>query len=242
MSAAGHWKNSPRSTMAATGSLERCEGAQDQSSPSGYRRSAGDNLTGDIELRKQALRERMRLVRAELSRIERAADRAGMGAAAEEYLFSLPEVADASSVLLFYSFWSEIETRGIAERVWNLDKRLLLPYLDKGAMHAAHHPRGGALVLASYGPKEPSDLQRVDPEEIDVVVTPGLAFDRQGHRLGYGGGFYDRYFASLRPDAARIGIAFSVQLVDEVPAGPDDVPVHIVVTDAGVVDCREPSA
>lgn len=188
------------------------------------------------------LRERMRLVRAELSRIERAIERARMAAAAEKHLFSLPEVAGAHTVLLFYSFWSEIETRGIAERVWDEGKRLLLPYLERETMHAGEHTRGGALVLSGYGPMEPADVERVDPGEIDVVVTPGLAFDRRGHRLGYGGGFYDRYFTLLRPEAARIGLGFSVQLIDEVPAGPNDIPVHIVVTDAGIVDCREPSA
>jgi 5-formyltetrahydrofolate cyclo-ligase len=70
------------------------------------------------------------------------------------------------------------------------------------------------------------------------VVTPGLAFDRHGRRLGYGGGHYDRYLARLGPRAVRVGIAFSIQVIEDVPAAPEDERVHVVVTDAGVIDCR----
>ena len=60
----------------------------------------------------------------------------------------------------------------------------------------------------------------VDPDEVDLVITPGLAFDRAGHRLGYGGGHYDRYLGRARPEAPRVGIGFPLQLVDEVPVEP----------------------
>jgi 5-formyltetrahydrofolate cyclo-ligase len=73
---------------------------------------------------------------------------------------------------------------------------------------------------------------------VDLVITPGLAFDRRGHRLGYGGGHYDRYFARLQRSALRVGVGFSIQLVDELPTEPSDRPVDLVVTDAGVHDHR----
>jgi 5-formyltetrahydrofolate cyclo-ligase len=73
---------------------------------------------------------------------------------------------------------------------------------------------------------------------VDLVVTPGLAFDRRGYRVGYGGGFYDRYLARLRPNAARTAIGFSFQVVEEVPADPGDERVHLVVTEAETIDCR----
>jgi 5-formyltetrahydrofolate cyclo-ligase len=78
----------------------------------------------------------------------------------------------------------------------------------------------------------------VDPGEVDVVVTPGLAFDRAGRRLGYGGGHYDRFLDRVEPRALRVGIGFSSQLAEEVPAGPRDRRVQLLVTDAGVIDCR----
>jgi 5-formyltetrahydrofolate cyclo-ligase len=66
-------------------------------------------------------------------------------------------------------------------------------------------------------------------------VTPGLAFDRQGRRLGYGGAYYDRYLTRLEPHAVRIGIGFDEQVVEEVPVEPTDEPVDVIVTDGGVI-------
>jgi 5-formyltetrahydrofolate cyclo-ligase len=161
-----------------------------------------------------------------------------MAEAAAEGLFALPGMASARTVLLFYSFGSEVATRGMADRLRIEGKRLLLPYVDGDAMEAAEVGPGDELIRAPYGAREPNRRVPVDPGEVDLVVTPGLAFDRRGHRLGYGGGFYDRYLARLRPETVRVGIGFAVQLVDRVPAGPDDQRVDLVVTEAGVVDCR----
>lgn len=156
----------------------------------------------------------------------------------EQSLFALPEIAAARTILLFYSFGSEVATAGMADRVVSEGKRLLLPYLEGQVMEAAEVQRGDELVPTGYGPKEPVRRLPVNPEDVDLVITPGLAFDRRGHRLGYGAGYYDLYLARLDPRAARIGVAFSVQVVDRVPAGPKDVAVDLLVTDRGSFDCR----
>jgi 5-formyltetrahydrofolate cyclo-ligase len=93
---------------------------------------------------------------------------------------------------------------------------------------------GDPVKPSSFGALEPAAGEPVGPEEIDVVVVPGLAFDRRGHRVGYGGGFYDRFLGRLRPDALTVGICFSVQVVDEVPHGRGDRPVDLVVTEQGL--------
>jgi 5-formyltetrahydrofolate cyclo-ligase len=156
----------------------------------------------------------------------------------EERLFALPEMASARTILLFYSFGSEVATGGMAARIRTEGKRLLLPYVEGDAMNAAEVREGDELIRAPYGAREPARRVPIDPAVVDLVVAPGLAFDRRGHRLGYGGGFYDRYLARLRPEAVRVGIGFDVQVVDEVPAGPGDQRVDLVVTEAGVLDCR----
>jgi 5-formyltetrahydrofolate cyclo-ligase len=165
-------------------------------------------------------------------------DRARLTGELERRLLALPEVAGAGTILLFYSFGSEVETSGVAEHVHRAGRRLLLPYLEAGAIEAAEVRPGDPLTPSTYGPKEPSRRVAVEAGEVDLVITPGLAFDRRGRRLGYGGGYYDRYLARLRPDAVRVGIGFSVQVVDDVPAGRTDERVHMVVTDAEVIDCR----
>jgi 5-formyltetrahydrofolate cyclo-ligase len=155
-----------------------------------------------------------------------------------ERLFALPEATSAGTVLLFSSFGSEVATGPMADRWRERGTRILLPYIDGPGMEAAEVRAGDELVRAPYGVREPARQDPVDPHEVDLVVTPGLAFDRRGHRLGYGGGYFDRYLTRLRHDAVRIGIGFAVQVVERLPVGPGDQRVHLVVTEAEVVDCR----
>jgi 5-formyltetrahydrofolate cyclo-ligase len=190
-------------------------------------------MTGDRAAEKTALREQMRLIRAAIPLEERARK----AAAIEDRLFELKQLRAANMVLLFYSFGSEVATGGIAEHILTEGKRLLFPYLTSEGMEAAEVRPGDPLVPSGYGPREPSHRHPLDPSEVDLVVTPGLAFDRRGFRLGHGGGHYDRYLSRLRPETTRIGLAFSEQLVDGVPDEPPDQRVHLVVTDSEVVDC-----
>ena len=82
------------------------------------------------------------------------------------------------------------------------------------------------------GIREPADADIVLPAEVSVWIVPGLAFTRDGKRLGYGGGWYDRLLASAPKDAAKIGVAYSVQVVDGLPSEPHDVPLSDVVDDS----------
>lgn len=183
---------------------------------------------------KRELRERMRALRAAIPE----GDRARMARAIEGRLLALPEVSAAGTVLLFYSFGSEVPTRDVVRRILARGTRLLLPYLEEGGMEAAEVRPGDPLEPSGYGPKEPVRRVPVDPSEVDVVVTPGLAFDRAGRRLGYGGGAYDRYLRRLGPAALRVGIGFAAQLVDRVPGDERDERVHMVITEEGAIDAR----
>ena len=80
-----------------------------------------------------------------------------------------------------------------------------------------------------------------DPAVPDVVVVPGIAFAVDGHRLGQGGGWYDRFLADVRDDCVTIGVAFAPQVVTELPVEPHDVVLDVVVTDDGVVGGTEGS-
>jgi 5-formyltetrahydrofolate cyclo-ligase len=187
-----------------------------------------------LKREKTALREEMHRLREAIP----AQERERLAGMIEQSLFALPEIATARTILLFYSFGSEVATAGMAERVVSEGKRLLLPYLEGQVMEAAEVRRSDELVPTGYGPKEPVRRLPVNPEVVDLVITPGLAFDRRGHRLGYGAGYYDLYLSRLDPRAVLIGVAFSVQVVDRVPAGPKDVAVDLLVTDRGSFDCR----
>jgi 5-formyltetrahydrofolate cyclo-ligase len=126
----------------------------------------------------------------------------------------------------------------IVQRLLDEGKRVLLPFLEGRVMEAAELRPGDSLTITTYGPKEPSTRVPVDPATIDAVIAPGLAFDREGYRLGYGGGHYDRYLSRLRPGTPRVGIGFDLQLVPSVPHGPGDQILDLVVTERQIIECE----
>jgi 5-formyltetrahydrofolate cyclo-ligase len=190
----------------------------------------------ELAAEKAALRARMRATRAGLP----AGERAAAAAAVEATLFRLPELAGAGTVLAFASFGSEIPTAAILDRLARGGKRVVVPFLVEGAMEAA--PAGGPTVVTSYGAQEPADRTAVDPSTIDAVLVPGLAFDRSGGRIGYGGAYFDRYLRRIPPSSPRIAVGFGGQLVDRVPMAEWDERVDLVVTEAGVIRCSPPRA
>jgi 5-formyltetrahydrofolate cyclo-ligase len=187
----------------------------------------------ELRQRKAALRARMRSIRSAIP----AEERIRLVRDIEANLFELSQVEEAGTVLLFYSFGSEVPTAKIVQRLLDGGKRVLLPFLEGRAMEAAELRPGDSLTATTYGPKEPSNRAPVDPATIDAVIAPGLAFDRDGYRLGYGGGHYDRYLSRLRRGTPRVGIAFHLQVLPGVPHGPGDQRLDFVVTERGTIDC-----
>jgi 5-formyltetrahydrofolate cyclo-ligase len=183
---------------------------------------------------KAALRNRMRAARRAIPDPERA----HRSADAARRLFELPALRGLRTVLLFSSFGSEISTAEVVDRLLSEGRRVLLPYLEGRDMRAAELGPGDRLAGSDYGPREPPRRVPVVPAEIDAVIAPGLAFDRHGHRLGYGGGYFDRFLALLGPGPPRVGLCYHEQLIDEVPHGPGDERVDIVITDRETVICE----
>jgi 5-formyltetrahydrofolate cyclo-ligase len=95
------------------------------------------------------------------------------------------------------------------------------------------------LSTGTSGVRNPLAGVPVPFEEIDLVVTPGLGFDRRGNRLGRGGSYYDRFFANTELKAIKCGLGFAEQLVDTVPVVDHDVPVDLLVTDKEIVHCND---
>ena len=182
---------------------------------------------------KRALRERMRRLRAGIPAEEREA----RGRAVASAALALPEAVTARTVLTFLSFGAELPTGPLVEAILAAGKRLVVPFLVGGHMEAAPYRPGDAVLDSSYGAHEPASRAPLDPTEVDLVLAPGLAFDRDGNRLGYGGGYFDAYLRRLRPAAARAAVAFHEQVLARVPAGPADERVQVIVTDREIVRC-----
>jgi 5-formyltetrahydrofolate cyclo-ligase len=192
----------------------------------------------ELKKAKRDVRRRVIALRDRLSPAER--ERSALLVA--ERFVALPEVAAAGTVLAFWSFGSELPTGPLLSALEGLGVRIALPLILEGDIHAREWSAGDPMREASFGALEPADGTPVDPAEVDVVATPAVAFDRNGHRVGYGGGYYDRFLPATRGDALIAGVALSVQLLDEpLPGGGFDKRVDVVVTESETVWCRAPT-
>lgn len=150
-------------------------------------------------------------------------------------VLSLAAYKKADCVMAFASMPDEVQTKHIMEDVLLKGKQLCLPYIiniKEGLMRAAVVSSLSALVLGKAGilSVPETELHFVEPEQISLVIVPGVAFTKDGYRLGMGGGFYDRFLPKA-PNAVKIGIGFSVQQVASVPVDKYDFPLDKVITE-----------
>ncbi len=183
---------------------------------------------------KRAVRAAARALREAMTQAEREAATLVIA----RTLLDLPEIAGAGTVMVFWSFGSEVGTVPIVDGLVGRGVCVALPRVEDGELVPVAFRPGDAMTQAAFGMLEPVEGRVLEATAVDVAVTPGLAFDRHGHRVGYGGGYYDRFFRRARPDLSKIAVCFGVQLVPEVPHGGSDVPVDVIVTEQGVIRCR----
>ena len=144
------------------------------------------------------------------------------------------------SVMFYVAMPDETATAGLIEDALHRGKQVYAPLLGNkyGEMSAAAIKSPQDLVSGKYGlmmPKPDSQVL-VDGDSIDLVVVPGVAFDRAGNRLGMGAGFYDRFFSRTR-HSVRLGLAWECQVVAEAPCEPHDIRMQYLLTEAGLIIC-----
>ena len=155
-------------------------------------------------------------------------------------LAELPQYGDARTVMSYVSFRGEVCTRQFLPRVWKDGKRLVVPYCLGSRLELFRLDNMEELGPGTLGILEPTAAlrggpgRRIAPEELDLIVVPGLAFDRQCGRIGYGKGYYDRLLRQVRPETAVLAVAFECQVFPEVPMLPYDVRVDGVITESAV--------
>ncbi len=152
-------------------------------------------------------------------------------------LLTLPAYQRAQRLLCTVSFGSELDTSGIIDRARADGKHVVLPRVDKSSADLLLFltDTDARLETSSWGIAEPPlNATMVDSGELDLVIVPGLAFDRAGNRLGYGRGYFDRLLAQLPVRATRVALCFECQVVDAVPVLDTDEKIDILVTVAAV--------
>ena len=150
-------------------------------------------------------------------------------------LFKLAEFKRAQSVMFYVAQEREVETRLMIVEAQNFGKKVLVPVIlmrEKRIVASLIDDLTNELSPGPYGILQPKRqyLREVSPENIDLVVIPGLAFDQQGHRLGRGGGYYDKFLRRLPLNIPRIGLAFDFQVLEDLPALSHDISVTKVIS------------
>lgn len=184
---------------------------------------------------KRLLREEVLARRAALGEEERHAKSQKI----QSNVSQIREFQDASTIMLFLNFQDEVETTELAQKVLDQGKRLILPRCGPNytLLPAIIKDLEKDIEPGMWGIREPKKegLIEVEPQEIDCIIVPGAAFDQKGNRLGYGGGFYDRFLERVRPNTPLIAIAFHCQIVDRVPVGEFDKKIPMLVTEQGIM-------
>jgi 5-formyltetrahydrofolate cyclo-ligase len=153
-------------------------------------------------------------------------------------LASTEQFQGASTIMMFLSLPHEVDTSEAILHAWQLGKAVAVPKISWQQRHMIPvqiNSLETGLSTGASGLKNPVAGLPVPFEEIDLVVTPGLGFDKKGNRLGRGGSYYDRFFANEELKAARCGFGFAEQLIDSVPVTEHDEPVEILVTDKEII-------
>jgi 5-formyltetrahydrofolate cyclo-ligase len=161
-----------------------------------------------------------------------------LAAMALQQALALPEWQAARTLLIHAAFRSEMETRGLMAAALEQEKRVCVPQCQVEGLLIIPRRIQGLMDLkpGAYGIPEPDAgaCPAVAPEELDLVLVPGAVFDRRGHRLGYGAGYYDRFLPRCSR-ALSLGFGFSLQLIERLPELPHDVRVQALVTEKGAL-------
>ena len=159
-------------------------------------------------------------------------------------LVELPEYQVADTVLWYLHNRSELRTRQAVAAALAEEKRIIVPYCMGEELRLWRLQSMEELTTGSYGIPEPPRARwqeaerQVNAQQLDLVIVPGVAFDRQCRRLGSGKGYYDKLLAKLRPDALTVALCYECQIFEHIPQGRYDIPVNMIVTERHIYRCH----
>ena len=160
-------------------------------------------------------------------------------------LLDLPLLDNCASLLIYVAFRSEVQTLPIITSLLEAGKNVAVPLTlvrEKRLLGITIRDPEKDLCPGYCGIPEPETSlipdNTIDPADLDLVIVPGSVFDRQGGRLGYGGGYYDRFLALEAPRATRIALAYQLQMVDKIDLEPHDQTMDMIITENKIYTCR----
>ncbi|HUY89640.1 MAG TPA: 5-formyltetrahydrofolate cyclo-ligase [Pirellulales bacterium] len=157
-----------------------------------------------------------------------------------ERFVALPEYAAAQTVMFYVDVRTEVRTREYLPQVLGCGKRIVVPYCVEGELELFLLENMDELAVGMYKILEPKvelralPEKRVDVNELDLIMVPGVAFDRTGARMGHGFGYYDKLLEHARADAPLAALAFECQLFPEIPTAPHDIFMDKIITEQAI--------
>jgi 5-formyltetrahydrofolate cyclo-ligase len=193
------------------------------------------SISSGLRAERRSLRQRIRAERRALPSAERAAADRAIAAR----IRNLDVFRRARRIAVFLAFDGEPSLRNVIEDAARAGKRIYAPIITRKAMTFAELGHGARLGTNFFGISEPDQAKRIDPRRLDLVLTPLVAFDDRGVRIGVGRGYYDRCFRFLHTRGAwhrpkLLGVAYELQHVHAIAPEPWDVPLWGAVTEAQV--------
>ncbi|HID28925.1 MAG TPA: 5-formyltetrahydrofolate cyclo-ligase [Desulfobacterales bacterium] len=195
---------------------------------------------------KKIIREKFKSLRMHLSQEEVLSKSNSI----KKLFFKLPEFEKAETIAFYVAKRAsrEVETEAMIKESLKMGKRVLVPVVNKLArkiLFSELRDYDSELAPGAFDILEPKPSCRrpVPAHESDLVLIPGVAFDLHGHRLGYGGAYYDRLLrevSSAKSSVRFVGLAYELQVVEKLPNTSHDVPVNILVTEKRVLRCEPP--
>lgn len=155
-------------------------------------------------------------------------------------LLNLDCIKNAKNIMLYLDFNNEVSTYSLIKKLLNLGKIVSSPITlkeERKLIPSQITDLKNGIQYGAYNIREPKPecSPAINIKDLDVVIVPAVAYDKNCYRLGYGGGFYDRFLENLRKDAVTIGIAFDLQIFDEVPKESHDAQLDYIVTESRIL-------
>jgi 5-formyltetrahydrofolate cyclo-ligase len=154
---------------------------------------------------------------------------------------ALPEYVGAKAVMYYIDVRSEVRTRHALPGALAQSKKIVVPWCnDQGELELFHLENMDELAVGMYKILEPKPelrllpTKQVEPTQLDLIMVPGVAFDRTGARMGHGKGYYDKLLQHARRDAPLVALAFECQLFPEIPTAPHDIFMDMIITEKAI--------
>jgi 5-formyltetrahydrofolate cyclo-ligase len=196
----------------------------------------GDSrFAGASVMEKHATRQQLLLSRKQLDE----ACCIDMSLRIQQRLLDFESFSCAETLALYSPVNNEVRTDRLLTVALSQGRQVCFPRVDGGTLQFVVVESSGDLLPGAFGVAEPTGEKILPAEKIDLIVVPGVAFDRSGFRLGYGKGFYDRELSRMTESTVSVGLCYDFQLCDALPIEDHDQRLDFVVTETQLIPCRK---